>query len=209
MKAICWRLFGGFPGWVVALAAVASASGQDLQEDSPFLPADYQQAPAAPPPPPQASPLDKLELRSVSVLGGVHHFSLFDTSSSKGFWIKLNETVQGVSVSDYNKPEGSVLVRSGGFSKRLKLKEAKIIALNVPPPSAQPVVGGGPAVTAAAGAPNMTTGTAVNTGAPPAAINNLSDDEVRARMQKVAEEIRRRRAMRRDMAEQASGQPKQ
>ena len=55
---------------------------------------------------------------------------------------------------------------------------------------------------------NMTTGTAtLNAGSTNAApINNLSDDEVRARMQRVAEEIRRRRAMRREMAEDAAAQ---
>lgn len=207
MKTRAWRVCGCLPGVLAVWATVAAA--QDLHTDSPFLPEDYQQGPAAPPEPPKASPLDKLELRSVSVMGGVQHFSLYDTAASKGFWIKLNETVQGVAVSDYNKPDGSVLVRSGGFTRRLKLKEAKIIALAVPPPSAPPAAGQAPATTAAAGAPNMTTGTATLQGGSGPAINNLSDDEVRARMQKVAEEIRRRRAMRREMAEQAAGQPKQ
>lgn len=189
-----------------ALAGSAGAQGEDLKEGNPFLPENYQQqnqAEAAPEPV-RANPLDKLELRGITSLGKVQSFSVFDTKVSKGFWVKLNETVEGVSVSDYNKSDESVLVRSGGFSKRLKLKEAKILALAVQAPS--------PTQASAANAngkamPNMTTGTAnVKQGATAAPINNLSDDEVRARMQRVAEEIRRRRAQRRQMAEDAAKQ---
>jgi hypothetical protein len=204
MKANRWSVVRVFPGWVVALAIGGSAFGQGAAEDDYFLPPDYQQAAPAPEPV-KVSPLDKLELRSVSILGETQLFSIFDTNVSKGVWIELNETVQGITVSDYNKGDGSVLVKSGGFTRRLKLKEAKIIALAAPSVTAPATA---PVVTAAAGMPNMTTGTAgpVNgEGGPTApAINNLSDDEVRARMQRVAEEIRRRRAMRREMAEQAT-----
>lgn len=193
-----------------ALTVTLVAQDQAPKEANPFLPENYRQQnqPEAAPEPVRANPLDKLELRSITSLGKMKSFSIYDTSVSKGFWVKLDETVEGVSVSDYNKSDESVLVRSGGFSKRLKLKEAKIVALAVQAPAAQAAKA--PAAGAAAATPNMnmTTGTATlkagNTTAAP--INNLSDDEVRARMQRVAEEIRRRRAMRRQMAEDAAAQ---
>lgn len=194
-----------------ALTGSLAAQEQDVKGGNPFLPENYRQqdqAEAAPEPV-RANPLDKLELRGITNLGKVQSFSIYDTAISKGFWVKLNETVQGVSVSDFDKSDESVLVRSGGFSKRLKLKEAKIVALEVQAPAAQ--AARAPAGAAAAGATpgmNMTTGTATMNGAKTPPINNLSDDEVRARMQRVAEEIRRRRAMRREMAEEAAAQKK-
>ncbi len=203
MRVISRWVLGCLFGSLLAGTAVS----QGLKEDSPFLPADYQQEAKAPEPV-RANPLEKLELRSITNLGKVQSFSVYNTSVSKGFWIKLNETVEGISVSDYNKGDESVLVRSGGFTRRLKLKEAKIVALAVQAPVARPSVA--PGTSAAAGTPNMTIGTAnpQPNGRNAPAINNLSDDEVRARMQRVAEEIRRRRAMRRQMAEDAANQKK-
>jgi hypothetical protein len=190
-----------------ALAGASGARAQDLKDGNPFLPENYQQdETAAEPEPVRTNPLDKLELRSITSLGKIKSFSIYDTSISKGFWVNLDETVQGVSVSDYNKSDESVLVRSGGFSKRLKLKEAKIVALAVQPPTPAPAQAAAATAINSGQAPNMTTGTATLNQGKAAPINNLSDDEVRARMQRVAEEIRRRRAQRRQMAEEAAAQ---
>jgi hypothetical protein len=183
-----------------------SVFGQDAAANSPFLPDGY----AAKTKPAEAlkpDPVAKYELRGIMVLGGVHTFSLFDKTSKKGFWISLGESAEGISVSNYYVSDESVLVRGGGFSRRLKLKEAKIIALKVAPPKPRAlpgvVTGGTPSTgTAATNSRSATGGTGSQ-----AAINNLSDDEVRARMQKVAEEIRRRRAVRRTMAEKAAKNP--
>ena len=141
------------------------------------------------------------------VLGGVHTFSLFDTTSKKGFWISLGESVESVSVSDYDGSDESVLVRGGGFARRLKLKEAKIVALKVTAPKPRPAPGVATNLTPSRGSQIANSGSAASGTANQAAINNLSDEEVRARMQKVAEEIRRRRAMRRMMADKAAKKP--
>jgi len=196
MKAMTGRGVGFLLGAVVALGS--SLAARAAEGKSPFLPDGYK-ATDKPPEPPKPSPVDRYELRSIMVLNGVQVFSLLDTSNSKGFWIGLNETVEGVAVSDFHAGDESVLVRSGGKSRRLKLKEAKIVALKVAPPK--------PPVVAPNRAPVPKTGTAPGSPAvrpSGGTINNLSDEEVRARMQRVAEEIRRRRAMRRTMAEKAA-----
>ncbi len=142
------------------------------------------------------------------VLGGVHTFSLFDTTTSKGFWINLDETVEGVSISDYKKSDESVLVRSGGYERRLKLKEAQIVALRVTPPKPKTSTNLKTRRKPPSGPPTFIPD-APPSGVPDRGpINNLSDEEVRARMQKVAEEIRRRRAMRRTMADEAARKAK-
>jgi hypothetical protein len=210
MKAKTWRHVGLLLGAV--LASGLSAFGQDAPEN-PFLPDGYKAA-AKPTEPPKPSPVAQFELRSIMVLNGVHTFSLYDTKTKKGFWIDLDETVEGVSISDYNKSDESVNVRSGGYSRRLKLKEAQIVALKVtpPPPRKTRAPSGSPDLSKVPPKPpNMIPGpppSSPPSGVPSrAAINNLSDEEVRARMQRVAEEIRRRRAMRRTMADKAAKNP--
>ena len=121
------------------MASGLSTFGQE-EPDNPFEPPGYK-SPTKPVEPPKPSPVAQFELRSIMVLNGVHTFSLYDTKTKKGFWIDLDETLEGVSISDYNKSDESVHVRSGGYSRRLKLKEAQIVALKVtpPPPPLDPV----------------------------------------------------------------------
>jgi hypothetical protein len=206
MKAMTWRCVGFLLG--AMLASGLSTFGQDAPEKSPFLPEGYQ-VQAKPAGPPEPSPVARYELRSIMVLGGVHTFSLFDTTTSKGFWINLDETVEGVSISDYKKSDESVLVRSAGHERRLKLKEAQIVALLVTPPKPQTSAPESPQARrqVPSGPPTTIPGPPPDGVPSRAAINNLSDEEVRSRMQKVAEEIRRRRAMRRTMADEAAKQP--
>ena len=193
------------------MASSLSSFGQE-EPENPFEPPGYKSR-SKPVEPPKPSPVAQYELRSIMVLNGVHTFSLYDTKTKKGFWIDLNETVEGVAISDYDKSDESVNVRSGGYSRRLKLKEAQIVALKVTPPPRTQSSSGSRSLprNVPSSPPNMVPGPPPST--PPsevpsrAAINNLSDQEVRARMQRVAEEIRRRRAMRRTMAEGATKKP--
>jgi hypothetical protein len=206
MKAVTWRCVGVLLG--ALLVPGLSTFGQDEPEKSPFLPDGYVARNSKQTGPPEPSPVAKFELRSIMVLGGVHTFSLYDTKAKKGFWINLDETVEGVSISDYNKSDESVLVRSGGYERRLKLKEAQIVALRVTPPKAQTSTSATPNTRRQIPSPPTTIPGPPPSGIPDRGpIDNLSDAEVRARMQKVAEEIRRRRAMRRTMAEEAAKNP--
>jgi hypothetical protein len=175
---------------LVVLAAAAYAATGWGQERSPFEPAGT----AAAPPPVTGSPLDRFELRGIMTIGTQTFVTLFDTSTSKSLTLAPGETLEGVKASDFRPDEDSVRIESSGQSRRLKLKEAKIVALAVPPPTAPPPPGGPVQVAA---------------GQPPVPGPTMTDEEARTRMQRVAEEIRRRREMRRQMLEQQRTNPGQ
>lgn len=173
---------------VCALGFAASAQAED---DNPFARPGASAGPA----PSAPSPLDTLELRGVLTLGETTVITLFDTSSSRSTVATLGATVNGITVSDYQAGDDSVLVQSGGRERRVKIKKAQIVTMVAPPPPPTPAPQGGPQV---AGMPP-----------PPPGPNNgaMDDQEVRNRMERVAQEIRRRREMRREMMERAQQQP--
>lgn len=177
--------------FIAILLAVASGHALAAQgAQSPFLPPGYGSKAA---PPPAASPLDSYEFRGVLTLDDKTFITLFDKGSSRSFTAVVGETVNNVTVAEYRlKGDDDVVVlESGGVRRDLTLAKAKIIALAVPPPTAVPLP--------QAGQPPLP-GTVTTPGQP--AVNpGMSDEEVRQRMQKVAEEIRRRRAVRREMLE--------
>jgi hypothetical protein len=167
---------------LIALLPITALAQPSLLERSPFLPPDFQRPGTAPVEAPP-SPLDRLELRGITTVGGSPVFSIFDPGSSRGYWVGVNENFAGVTVSEFNDRDESLTVRSGPHVRTLRLKEARIVAMDTPPPPPQPAV-----------MPPIQ-------GGPPQ--ENLSDEEVRERMQRVAEEIRRRRAMRRAVIDNA------
>ena len=85
------------------------------------------------------------------------------------------------------------MVRQNGLTRNLSLKDADIIALAETPQRA-------PQRAAKRATPTKATANPVRQPANPN-IEAASDEEVRERMQRVAEEIRRRRALRRDIIE--------
>jgi hypothetical protein len=174
------------------LVAVVSPLALAAQ-DSPFLPDGFG---APPPSAAPASPLDRFEFRGVLTIGTETTITLFDTSTSKSVTLNVGETIDGLRVTDFRPEDGSVVLESGGQTKQLKMKEAKIVAMAAPPPPPPPQPGA-PPMTPGQGQPG---GPAV-AGGPP-----MSDEEARQRMQRVAEEIRRRREMRRQMLEQQQNQ---
>lgn len=175
---------------VMVLTAGGAVRGWGA-ERSPFEPAGTATAPVAV----VASPLDRFEFRGVMTIGEDTFVTLVDTSTSKSMTIALGETIEGVKVSGFKVDDGSIQLEASGQSKRLKLREAKIVALAVPPPAPPPAPGAPPVQVAGNG--------------PPVPGATMSDEEARTRMQRVAEEIRRRREMRRQMLEgqQGGGQP--
>ncbi len=177
---------------IAAAAFVAGcfvAAGH-AQEDNPFArPGAAQAAPAA-----TASPLDSLELRGVTTLGERTIVTLFDTATSRSTVVALDSTVNGLTVTDYQPGDDSVRVQSGGRERRVQIKKAQIVTMATPPPAPVPPPGAPQAV----GSPPVP-----GSGQPPA----VDDQEVRARMERVAQEIRRRREMRRQIMERAQQQP--
>lgn len=164
---------------IVGLFASVHCLGQDVQ--SPFgMPKQTQSGPVAPPP--QAvSPLDTLEFNGIMRMGGVLSASVYDTKTQRNYWLVEGvATKEGLRLVRYKADNNVVVVSRGGVSKSIVLKKSKIEPLKI---ASNTPVRPSPAL-------------------PAASVNRSeavpeSDQEVRDRMQKVAEEIRRRRAERR------------
>ncbi|RME67344.1 MAG: hypothetical protein D6781_13435 [Verrucomicrobia bacterium] len=174
---------------VCLLSAAAVGPLRAAEGRSPFLPPGFgekkEEAPAAP------SALDKIEFRGVLAIGDTTLITLFDASTSKSYTVELGKTVNNITVTDYQMTDktDTVVISQGGQSRRIELRKPKIVALA---PQANPS-GGKPAAAATAAQPARNN----------AAVQRMSDQEVRLRMQRVAEEIRRRRAMRRQALQQS------
>lgn len=165
---------------------------------SPFVPPSQNVQPKVQPKATPATPLDSVEFRGVIEIGGVAWVSLYDTKSKKSY--RLSQDVDGedgfklVRYDRGSKPgEETIVVRQNGLTRNLSLKDADIIALAETPQRA-------PQRAAQRPIPTTATANPVRQPANPN-IEAASDEEVRGRMQRVAEEIRRRRALRRDIIE--------
>jgi hypothetical protein len=179
---------------VVALAlASVSSNGVLAQEDNPFA----RPGAAIAGPPAAPSPLDTLEFTGVTTIGGMTVVTLRNTADAKSVNVPIGSTVNGYTARDYRSDDGSVLIQSGGRERRVQFKKAQIVTMVAPPPVAVPVPQ--PGIPVVAAAPPLPTG------APGA----VGDNDVRIRMERVAEEIRRRREMRRDVMERQAQQPGQ
>lgn len=157
-------------GAVAASAADATKPSLDsLVKNSPFGSATSAAAPGM--------ESGSLEFRGMIVDNGETFFSFFETANRQSQWVKLNEAGAPFTVQNYDADNQSVKVLYRGQPLTLTLKRAQII-VQAPPPMTMPAPGGGgPSPTAV-----------VNPSAP-------SPDEA-ARLAQVAEEIRRRRALR-------------
>lgn len=119
----------------------------------------------------------QLEFRGVIVDKGETFFSLFEPSTRQSQWVGLNESGAPYTVQGYDSATQTVKVLYRNQTLNLTLKRAQVVVQAAPPPTTfppntPPAPGGAPAVAAAS-----------------------SPDEA-ARLAQVAEEIRRRRALR-------------
>ena len=117
-----------------------------------------------------------LEFRGVLVEGGEQFFSLYEVSTHSSLWVGLNEAGNPYKVQAYDANKGELTVEYRNRVFAVALKQSKIVA-QAPLPVAPP-------------APN---------GQPPGGIQNIAATtpaEEAARLSAVAEEIRRRRALR-------------
>ena len=164
--------------------SLAESFGQErsrLIENSPFLPEGYQppqtnqRPPREPPPPPPRGPepLDKIEFRGMTTIGGEPSFSLFDPEEKRSYWIPLGRTDGGFTIVDYKEDEEAVVVRHNNRNRTISLHEATIAAMPVQAPTPPTNRRGGRREQA----------------------QEAQDPE--ERMQNLQEEIRRRRELRR------------
>lgn len=169
----------------------ASAEGDALEKlvkDSPFLPAAAGAAASG-----QTGPL---ELRSIIMDRGSYYFSLYDLNSKESFWVGLNEPGFPAVVRNYDRNSDTVTVEQQGRTMSLTLATARTMAAS--PAMAVPAQAGGP------GGPPIAAGASAS-GGPTIQPSNgqaqfgpvpssVTPDEAQ-RLQRIADEIRRRRAV--------------
>ncbi len=186
---------------VVKIALVfllpVSAFGQedDIQQRiaSPFQ-APVNNTPVAPVEAPTANPLDNFEFNGLIQIGGVLQASVYDKENNKSYWLTLNQPGEdGIMITDFNDEDQSIVASRNGFTKRMELPDPNIVTIKAAPRPVQ----------AQATRP-ATTATPVTRPTNTNDIQDASDEDVRKRMQKVAEEIRRRRALRRSVIDEGS-----
>lgn len=114
-----------------------------------------------------------LEFRGVFVDRGEYFFSLHETANRASQWVGLNEASQPYVVESYDQAKGSIQVKYRDQTMTLTLKLAQIIVQAVPSSAPPPAV--------------LPSGSA---------LANQAPGDVAGRLAQVAEEIRRRRALR-------------
>jgi hypothetical protein len=158
---------------------------ESLVKDSPFLPAAAGASASG-----QNGPL---ELRSVIMDRGEYYFSLYDLNSKESFWVGLNETGFPAVVRSYDRNTETVSVEQQGRTLSLTLATARTMAASAAAP--QPGGPGSPAI--AAGGTSSGGPTAQPSNGQPQfgpVPSTVTPDEAQ-RLQRIADEIRRRRAV--------------
>lgn len=175
---------------LVSLVMGPVAAGNGLVGNSPFLPEDYEpprereerrpEPRPRPEPPRGPQPLDQLEFRGLTKFGGELAFSLYDATESRSFWIGVGQSEAGFNVVEYDEGEDAVVVRHDGNTRTVALHESKV--QEMPESEARPA----------------------QRGSGDRRSSEAEDPE--ERMQNLAEEIRRRREVRRNLIEEAEAQ---
>jgi len=124
-----------------------------------------------------------MEFRGIARINGEPSFSLYDPTNQRSYWLRLNQPDSGFTVTEYKPREDAVVVRHEGQARTISLHEARVQAMATPPPTPP----GG-----------VTPGTEQAQATTP-----------EARMQDLAEEIRRRREIRRALVEGTQQPPAQ
>ena len=142
---------------------------------SPFLPAASANAAAA------ATADSPLELRGIMADGGDYMFSVFDSAKKSSVWARLNEPGREFVIKSHDAARDAITVEHQGRVLTLTLKMAKI--------ASAPAFGPRPTVATPVGGPVV--------------LNPTPADEQR-RLEAVAAEVRRRRALREQAAHNAN-----
>lgn len=129
-----------------------------------------------------------LEFRGTFVDGGERFFSLVDTATRRSEWVSLNEADRPFVVRSFDPDSETITVDHQGRTLNLKLHAARVGVL-----PQQPVAQAGPPQPGTTGQP---------------AANQPSATEAQ-RLAQVAEEIRRRRALRQQSTNPQNAQPPQ
>ncbi len=186
-----WRTRGGL--LLAALAAVAAGAPlaaqttdplESLVRNSPFLPASGGGA---------AADSGPLEFRGVVFERGAFTFSVYDQGTKESSWVRLGEKGFPYLVRSYNRENDTIVVEQNGRTLTLTLQTAKVN--NAPLVAALPQPATPPGTLVAGPLPGQPAGVGpAAPGASPMA-GPVNSDEAQ-RLQKMADEIRRRRNLR-------------
>ena len=167
-------------GWLLGLTSgMASSQLDSLLANSPF--GTVKTGPAG-----DAAGNQPLEFRGTSEEGGQQYFSIYDTATKRSRWVTLNAASDDFVVKSYDPDAHTVSLDQHGRVLALTLKSGPRIVQNVPPPM--------PPNTANLQPGQMQPG---GVGKGPEA----------QRLQQIAEEIRRRRALRQQPAQMPMPNP--
>ena len=165
------------------LLGLTTRSGAQLAQSSPFMPAQAAATTAV-------TEGAALELRGVMDTGSGMLFGIFDPAKKVSVWSKLNEKDHDFVVKSYDAANETVTVQHGGRTLNLAMRASKVASsgqATAPPPMSAP-----------AAMPSAVTQSVV--------LNPTPADEQR-RLEAVAAEVRRRRALREQASIQAANQP--
>lgn len=157
---------------IAALLAAAPVAASDLQR----LVANSPFAPTGAPG--QAGAAAPLEFRGVFMDQGEYFFSIYNPATKISTWVGLNEAGQEFAVRSYDEGAQAIVADYKGRSLTLRLGKAPAVAM-APAPTPTPAASGGPS---------------------PAAVVAAPDSAEAKRLADLAAEIRRRRALRQQVA---------
>jgi hypothetical protein len=179
------------PAFLLRLIPLLLAAGREEvlgQGRSPFMPPS-----AAAPAAAVESPSGGLEYRGNLDLGDGLQFRLFDPARKNGVWVRLNQRNEELDVTArrYDDEQKTLTVEHQGRSLTLPMRVAKVVSGGSPVPMAPAAVAPPPAANVAP----AVTQTVV--------VNPTPADEQR-RLEAVAAEVARRRALREQASQQAN-----
>lgn len=177
------------------LGGLSAADWQSLLSNSPFGQA------------PQAAPQNtggELEFRGVVCEPDVTLVNIFNTATQKSQWIPLEGQANGIAIDSYDATSDKLKVTMGGKALTLTLKQSRVALVQAPPPPpvGAPPPGGGEVARAGQPMPPQ-----AQPGAPAGAEAQQAFRNLPPEARTMIEEIRRRRALRAQQAQQPAAQP--
>lgn len=109
-----------------------------LEENSPFIPFDYETAP-----PPVAGPQKGgVELRGVLDYDGETRFSIYNPTNQKSVWIKLNDEKAPYLIDSYDPVKNLITITVNGLRQQLPMSKSSdaVLAGGARPPVRTPIL---------------------------------------------------------------------
>lgn len=178
MNPLAFRAFGLACALALPAGELCAMDLQTLVDRSPFAPPGQSAETAAPAEQPT------LEFRGMVTDDGGTAYSIFDTSTNKGRWVRADDPEASVRVRAYDPSNGTLEVEQNGRPVKLTLKRAVIQA-------GQPVANMAPNMPMPGG---------------PGEVRRPDGNADARRLEAVAAEVRRRRALR-NAAQAQQGRP--